>query len=124
MEIIDENVSTFDLVDDSNVEIITLENEDDSSFKYIDEDMLNSAVQINIDDYLSQGKNKEPLIEVYAKVNQDGFITDVSSSVFLKDTTGWTKIDEGSGDRFAHAKSQYFEDGIMNENAESVSYTI
>lgn len=48
-------------------------------------------------------------IGVYAKYNQNGNITEVNSDIFIRDFTGWTKIDEGYGDRYAHAQSQYFE---------------
>ena len=47
-------------------------------------------------------------IGVYAKYNQNGNITEVNSDIFIRDFTGWTKIDEGYGDRYAHAQSQYF----------------
>lgn len=52
---------------------------------------------------------EEQLIGVYVKVNEEGYITDVNSDIFIKDFTGWQKIDEGLGDRYAHAQSQYFE---------------
>lgn len=55
-------------------------------------------------------------IKVYIKVNENNDITDVASSVFLKNTTGWIFIDEGFGDKFAHAQSQYFEKPLMNED--------
>ena len=48
-------------------------------------------------------------IGVYAKYDQNGNITEVNSDIFIRDFTGWTKIDEGYGDRYAHAQSQYFE---------------
>ena len=51
----------------------------------------------------------EKPISVYVKINNDGFITDINSEVFIKNFAGWQKIDEGYGDKFAHAQSQYFE---------------
>lgn len=48
-------------------------------------------------------------IGVYVKYDEDGNVREVNSDIFIKDLTGWTKIDEGYGDRFAHAQSQYFE---------------
>lgn len=54
-------------------------------------------------------------IEVFAQINEDGFITAVNSSIFLKDTTGWIKIDEGFGDRFAHAQTLYFDKPLSDE---------
>ena len=48
-------------------------------------------------------------IGVYAKYDENGNITEVNSDIFIRDLTGWTKIDEGYGDKFAHAQSLYFE---------------
>ena len=55
-------------------------------------------------------------IGVYVKVDGDGFVTDVSSDIFITNFEGWQKIDEGYGDRFAHAQSQYFEKKLFDEN--------
>lgn len=38
--------------------------------------------------------------KVYAKTDKNGVITAINSSAFLTDTTGWTEIDEGEGDRY------------------------
>ena len=54
-------------------------------------------------------------ISVYVKVNQEGFITEINSDVFLKDLNGYIKIDEGYGDRYAHAQSQYFDKPLVDE---------
>ena len=45
---------------------------------------------------------------VYVKTNSTGCITAVNSSAFLPDTTGWTQIDEGYGDKYHHAQGNYF----------------
>lgn len=50
---------------------------------------------------------------VYAKTNDSGYITAVNSSEFLADTTGWTKIDEGYGDKYHHAQGNYFPEPIV-----------
>ena len=52
---------------------------------------------------------KERPIGVYAKYDENGNIKEVNSDIFIIDFTGWTKIDEGFGDRYAHAQSQYLE---------------
>lgn len=52
---------------------------------------------------------------VYVKTNQDGYITAVSSSAFLSDTTGWIKIDDGDGDKFRHAQGNYFSKQLCND---------
>lgn len=55
---------------------------------------------------------KERPIGVYAKYDENGNIKEVNSDIFITDFTGWTKIDEGFGDRYAHAQSQYLEHNI------------
>ena len=52
---------------------------------------------------------------VYVKVNSDGYITAVNSSEFLTDTTGWTEIDSGYGDKYHHAQGNYFPEYIITE---------
>ncbi len=58
-------------------------------------------------------------IAVYVKVNEEGYVTDVNSDIFLKDFTGWQKIDEGFGDKYAHAQSQYF-GNILSEDGKFI----
>ena len=45
---------------------------------------------------------------VYVKPDSTGYITAVNSSAFLPDTTGWTEIDRGYGDKYHHAQGNYF----------------
>lgn len=52
---------------------------------------------------------------VYVKTNSSGYITAVNSSAFLTDTTGWTEIDRGYGDKYHHAQGNYFPQPIMDE---------
>ena len=65
-------------------------------------------------------ESKDKPIGVYVKVNEDGFVTDVNSEIFIKDFTGWLKIDEGYGDKFAHAQSQYFQHPLVGEDGEYI----
>ena len=58
----------------------------------------------------------EQPIKVYVKVNENNEIIEVGSSIFIEDTTGWIEIDEGFGDKYAHAQSQYFDKPLINEN--------
>ena len=56
---------------------------------------------------------REPVMQrppyiVYVKPNDSGYITAVNSSAFLTDTTGWTEIDSGYGDKYHHAQGNYF----------------
>ena len=57
----------------------------------------------------------EQPIKVYVKVNKNNEIIDVGSSIFIKDFNSWIKIDEGFGDKYAHAQSQYFEKPLIND---------
>lgn len=50
--------------------------------------------------------------KVYAHLDSAGSITAINSSAFLPDTTGWTLIDEGTGDRYHHAQGHYLPDGL------------
>ena len=52
---------------------------------------------------------------VYAKTNSIGYITAVNSSDFLTDTTGWTEIGSGYGDKYHHAQGNYFPQPIITE---------
>lgn len=45
---------------------------------------------------------------VYAKTNENGYITSVNSSAFLPDLTDWVEIDRGYGDKYHHAQGNYF----------------
>ena len=58
--------------------------------------------------------NMQPYI-VYASVNDTGLIICVNSSAFLPDTTGWTEIDSGYGDKYHHAQSNYFDKPLCDE---------
>ena len=52
-------------------------------------------------------------IGVYAKYDENGNIIEVNSDIFIKNFDGWTKIDEGYGDRYAHAQNQYFNEPLF-----------
>lgn len=53
--------------------------------------------------------------QVFAKTDNFGRIIAINSSAFLADAKGWTQIDEGHGDRYAHAQGNYLEKPIMDE---------
>lgn len=65
--------------------------------------------------FLEPAKQLPPYI-VYVKPNSDGYITAVNSSAFLPDTTGWTEIDRGHGDKYHHAQGNYFEKSIITDS--------
>ena len=55
------------------------------------------------------------MVKVYIKVNEQHEITEVGSSIFIEDITGWIDIDEGSGDKYAHAQNNYFDKPLQDE---------
>lgn len=58
----------------------------------------------------------EQPIKVYVRINANNEIIEVGSSIFIKDLNGWIEIDEGFGDKYSHAQSQYFDKPLMNED--------
>ena len=46
--------------------------------------------------------------KVYVKLDENNCIAVVESDLTLKDTTGYVQIDEGTGDKYAHAQGNYF----------------
>ena len=54
-------------------------------------------------------------IKVYVKLDESKVIKEINSSIFLKDITGYIEIDEGLGDKYSHAQSQYLEKGLIDE---------
>jgi hypothetical protein len=56
------------------------------------------------------------VIKVYVKLDTNSVITDINSNIFLSDLTNWIEIDEGSGDKYAHAQGNYLEKELMDSN--------
>lgn len=83
--------------DDDIEEIVDTGNEDNSTEPPADEDPVNTYGV-----YILIGTNHEII-----SVNSDAFLTD--------EGTGWVKIDEGSGDKYHHAQSDYFEKSLWCE---------
>ena len=52
---------------------------------------------------------------VYIKTDNTNRITAIDSSAFLSDTTGWTEIDSGYGDKYHHAQGNYFPQPLYDE---------
>lgn len=52
---------------------------------------------------------------VYVKTDDTGRITAINSDAFVTDLTGWTKIDEGYGDRHHHAQGNYLDGPLYDE---------
>ena len=55
------------------------------------------------------------LIKVYVKTNENNEIIEIGSSIFLADTDGYILIDEGEGDKYAHAQGNYLEKPLTDE---------
>ena len=53
---------------------------------------------------------------VYVRTDEQGHILEANSSAFLMDTTGWTAIDEGLGDKYHHAQGNYFDGGLYTND--------
>lgn len=55
--------------------------------------------------------------KVYVSL-QDGCITSINSDIFLseEEIQTMTEIDQGQGDKYAHAQSQYLEKGLVDEH--------
>lgn len=54
-------------------------------------------------------------IKVFVKINENNEIVEIGSSVFIADLVDWIYVDEGYGDKFAHAQAQYLNKPLMNE---------
>ena len=78
----------------------------------IENQRCDECLMENAEDDKFKGKK----IGVYVKTNLEGYITDINSDIFIKNFDGWVKLDEGYGDRYAHAQNKYFGRSLINEN--------
>lgn len=53
-------------------------------------------------------------IKVYVKIDDNNVITEINSSIFLSNVEGYIMIDEGNGDKYAHAQGNYLPNGLMD----------
>jgi len=55
--------------------------------------------------------------KVYVSL-QDGYITSINSEIFLseEEIQTMTEIDQGQGDKYAHAQGLYLEKGLVDEH--------
>lgn len=58
----------------------------------------------------------EQPIGVYIKINSNKEVIEINSDIFIQDLTDWIKVDEGYGDKFAHAQSQYLDKPLINDD--------
>lgn len=61
---------------------------------------------------------EEQAIKVFIKINDKNEVTEINSEIFIRDLTDWIYIDEGFGDKFAHAQNHYLDEPLMSENGE------
>ena len=54
--------------------------------------------------------------QVFVRLDQHQTITEINSSIFIKDTTDWIMIDEGYGDSFCHAQGNYLPKNLTDQN--------
>ena len=47
------------------------------------------------------------MAKVYIKIDENNCITEIDSSIFLDNTENYIQIDEGTGDKYAHAQGNY-----------------
>ena len=55
-------------------------------------------------------------MRVYIKTDSKNRITGINSELFIDDVSGWTEIDSGDGDKFAHAQGNYLPLPLIDEN--------
>lgn len=55
---------------------------------------------------------------VFVAINKNNYITSINSDIFLSQEEMGTmaEIDQGQGDKYAHAQSQYLEKGLVDEH--------
>lgn len=64
----------------------------------------------------------EDKAEVYIKINENNEIIEINSNLFIESTEGYIKIDEGYGDKFAHAQGNYLDEPLMNLETMKYNY--
>ena len=55
------------------------------------------------------------IYKVFIKTDDQGRITDINSSAFLKNTDGWVQFAEGIGDQFHHAQRNFLAAPIFDD---------
>ena len=56
------------------------------------------------------------MAKVYVKTDSNFVIIEINSDIFLESVDGYILIDEGEGDKYAHAQGNYLEHGLMDES--------
>jgi hypothetical protein len=58
----------------------------------------------------------ESATKVFVQVDSKNNITNINSSIFLNDTTGWIQIGEGHGDIYAHAQGNFLPGPVCTDD--------
>lgn len=56
------------------------------------------------------------MAKVYIQTDDRQRAVDINSDIFLADTDGWIEVDEGEGDKYAHAQGNYFDPPLLEEH--------
>lgn len=61
---------------------------------------------------------EETTYKVYIETDINNVIIRIESSLSqdIDFSTGWTQIDEGTGDKYAHAQGNYLDEGLVDSN--------
>ncbi len=54
-------------------------------------------------------------IKVYIKIDENNCIAEVASSIFLRNIENYIEIDEGVGQKYAHAQNYYFKEKPLRD---------
>lgn len=55
------------------------------------------------------------MAKVYVKTDSNDVITEINSDIFLHTVKEYTLIDEGEGDRYAHAQGNYLDKSLIDD---------
>lgn len=55
------------------------------------------------------------MAKVLVKLNESNDVIAIGSDLFIEDTENWIPIDEGEGDKYAHAFNYYLKKGLIDD---------
>lgn len=55
-------------------------------------------------------------MKVFIKLDDADNIISINSEIFIEDTSDWIEIDDGEGDKYAHAQGNYLPKPLTDEN--------
>lgn len=71
---------------------------------------------------LTEERVLDEKVKVYIKLGENKEIVDIGSDIFLQDTEGYIKIDEGYGDRYVHAQGNYLNKPVIDLKTGKYNY--